>query len=51
MAQGQKSELMDILIARRWLDMFPDFDTHPSDVAPVESTITFRDFNREGQQA
>ena len=49
--QGKKSELMDILIARRWLDMFPDFDTHPTDVEPVESTITFREFKRGGQLA
>ena len=33
--KGGKSELMDILIARRWLDMFSVFDKHPREVEPV----------------
>lgn len=33
---GGESELMDLLIARRWLDMFGPFDKHPRDVAEVQ---------------
>lgn len=46
--KGEKSELMDILIARRWLDMFGPFDKHPGEAEPVQETrinikeITFR---------
>ena len=32
---GETSELMDLLISRRWLDMFGPFDRHPRDVPPV----------------
>ncbi len=32
---GETSELMDLLISRRWLDMFGPFDRHPRDVAPL----------------
>ncbi len=31
-AAGGNSELIDILIARRWLDMFSEFDQHPRSV-------------------
>lgn len=33
--RGEPSELMDLLISRRWLDMFSSFDRHPRDVSPV----------------
>ncbi|MDJ0848435.1 MAG: respiratory nitrate reductase subunit beta [Myxococcota bacterium] len=32
---GEPSELMDILISRRWLDMFGPYDRHPRDAEPV----------------
>jgi len=31
--RGEKSELMDLLIARKWLDMFGPFQKHPRDAA------------------
>ncbi|MBK6658325.1 MAG: respiratory nitrate reductase subunit beta [Proteobacteria bacterium] len=31
--RGERSELMDLLIARRWLDMFGPFTRHPREVA------------------
>lgn len=34
--RGESSELMDILIARRWLDMFGPFRNHPRDVAELD---------------
>jgi ethylbenzene hydroxylase subunit beta/complex iron-sulfur molybdoenzyme family reductase subunit beta len=30
--RGETSELMDILISRRWLDMFGPFDKAPRDI-------------------
>lgn len=32
---GEPSELMDLLISRRWLDLFGPFDRHPRDAEPV----------------
>lgn len=32
---GEPSELMDLLISRRWLDMLGPFDRHPREVEPV----------------
>ncbi len=40
--KGEGSELMDLLIARKWLDMFGPFTKHPREVAPVaEAPLTF----------
>ncbi|MCB1682969.1 MAG: 4Fe-4S dicluster domain-containing protein [Pseudomonadales bacterium] len=33
--RGEPSELMDLLISRRWLDLFSSLDRHPRDAAPV----------------
>lgn len=33
--RGEASELMDLLIARRWLDMFGPFQRHPRDIEQV----------------
>lgn len=35
---GKGSELMDILIARRWLDMFSEFDKHPIHIENVANS-------------
>jgi DMSO reductase family type II enzyme iron-sulfur subunit len=37
-ARGESSELMDLLISRRWLDMFGPFQRHPREVreAPLQ---------------
>ena len=37
-AQGEKSEMLDLLISRKWLDMFGPFDKHPREVGgnPVQ---------------
>lgn len=38
---GKDSELMDLLISRRWLDLFGPFDKHPRDIADVISIKFF----------
>ncbi|MGD9663063.1 MAG: hypothetical protein AB7U63_17535, partial [Porticoccaceae bacterium] len=35
-AAGEESELMDLLISRKWLDMFGPFSKHPRDVVSAE---------------
>ena len=32
---GEESELMDLLISRKWLDMFGPFTRHPREAQPV----------------
>lgn len=38
---GGTSELMDILISRRWLDMFKPFDKHPKDAVVIQPVKFF----------
>jgi ethylbenzene hydroxylase subunit beta/complex iron-sulfur molybdoenzyme family reductase subunit beta len=39
-ARGEPSELMDLLIARRWLDLFGPFGRHPREVEPLREDRT-----------
>lgn len=39
---GRESELIDILISRRWLDMFGPFVKHPRDVAEIQPVAFLR---------
>lgn len=49
-ANGEDSELMDLLIARKWLDLFGPFNKHPRDVVS-ETPIRILDSASGGKQA
>lgn len=39
--RGETSELMDLLISRKWLDMFGPFTKHPREVAKNYAPVKF----------
>lgn len=44
---GEKSDLMDLLISRKWIEMFGSFNKHPRDVAGTPVRI----FDNKGEKA
>ena len=49
--KGEKSELIDILISRRWSDMFSVFNKQPQNVAQVrEAKINIKDITVRGEK-